>query len=280
VTSDGTARVWVDGRLLDNPDEGVITVRDHGFTVGDGVFEAVKIVEGRPFALSRHLRRLHRSATGLGLAPYDEGVVREAVAVVLEGSTMPLGRLRITQTAGPAPMGSGRTGDEPGTLVVAAAPMQPRNKPANVVTVPWPRNERGALAGLKTTSYAENVVALARAAERGGDEAVFANLAGNLCEGTGSNVFYVLDGELRTPTLASGCLAGITRELLLEWCDVVEVDEPIEVLERADEVFLASTTRDVQWVEQCDDRRWAEPGPMTQAAARTWREREQADIDP
>ena len=72
-----------------------------------------------------------------------------------------------------------------------------------MVTVPWPRNERGALAGLKTTSYAENVVALADASERGATEAVFANLAGHLCEGTGSNVFYVVDGELRTPTLAA-----------------------------------------------------------------------------
>lgn len=280
VTGRDSARVWVDGRLLDDPDEGVITVRDHGFTVGDGVFEAVKVVAGRPFALTRHLRRLTRSATGLGLAPYDEEVVREAVSVVLDGTAMPLGRLRITQTAGPAPMGSGRAGAEPGTLVVAVAPMQPRGKPADVVTVPWPRNERGALAGLKTTSYAENVIALDHAAQRGADEAVFANLAGDLCEGTGSNVFYVVDGELRTPTLASGCLAGITRELLLEWCDVVEVDEPVTVLERAEEVFLASTTRDVQWVARCDDRRWDAPGPVTLRASETWRERVQLDIDP
>ena len=78
-----------------------------------------------------------------------------------------------------------------------------------VATVPWPRNERGALAGLKTTSYGENVRALARAHEHGASEAVFANLQGHLCEGTGTNVFYVIGGELRTPTLASGCLAGV-----------------------------------------------------------------------
>ena len=106
--------------------------------------------------------------------------------------------------------------------------------------MPWPRNERGALAGLKTTSYAENVVALAYAQERGAGEAVFANLAGHLCEGTGSNVFYVVDGELRTPTLASGCLAGISRALLLEWYGGREVDEPVEVLDEADEIFLVS----------------------------------------
>ena len=255
-------------------------MRDHGFTVGDGVFEAVKIVDGRPFALSRHLRRLARSARGLGLTPYDEEHVRDAVSAVLTGFALPLGRLRITQTAGPAPMGSGRGDESRGTLVVAAAPMQARGVPAHLVTVPWPRNERGALAGLKTTSYAENVVALAHAAQRGGDEAVFANLAGDLCEGTGSNVFYAVDGELRTPTLASGCLAGITRELLLEWCDVVEVDAPVEVLHEADEVFLASTTRDVQWVTRCDERGWEQPGPLTHRAMQVWSRRERDDIDP
>ena len=84
---------------------------------------------------------------------------------------------------------------------------------------------------------------------------------GHLCEGTGSNVFYVVDGELRTPTLASGCLAGVTRALVLEWYGGREVDEPIEVVERASEIFLASTTRDVQAVARWDDRELAAPGP-------------------
>ena len=272
--------MWVDGRVLDDPRQPAIQVADHGFTVGDGVFEAVKVVDGVPFALSRHLRRLARSAAGLGLPAVDEDAVRRGVAEVLERRHLAFGRLRITYTAGPAPMGSGRPGDASTTLVVAAVAAAPRTGPASVVTVPWPRNERGAVAGLKTTSYAENVVALAYAAERGAEEAVFGNTAGNLCEGTGSNVFYVVDGELRTPTLASGCLAGITRELLVEWCGAREVDEPLEVLRTADEVFLASTTRDVQPVVRCDDRSWDVPGPVTEAAAETWRTREAEHADP
>jgi branched-chain amino acid aminotransferase len=152
--------------------------------------------------------------------------------------------------------------------------MDPAAETAQVATVPWPRNERGAIAGLKTTSYAENVVARAEAKRRGATEAVFANLAGHLCEGTGSNVFYVVDGELRTPTLASGCLAGVTRGLVLEWFGGREVDEPIEVLAEASEVFLASTTRDVQGVERWDDRDLPAPGPVTVEALATWRRRE------
>jgi branched-chain amino acid aminotransferase len=109
---------------------------------------------------------------------------------------------------------------------------------------------------------------------------VFANTVGHLCEGTGSNVFYVVDGELRTPSLASGCLAGITRGLVVEWCDVREVDEPVDVLGRADEVFLASTTRDVQPVRWCDGRDLGQTGPVTRAAATTWASREAQEVDP
>src|SRR6478752_5559209 len=93
-------------------------------------------------------------------------------------------------------------------------------------------------------------------------------------EGSGSNVFDVVDGELRTPTLASGCLAGVTRALVLEWYGGVEVDEPIEVLAQASEVFLTSTTRDVQGVAAWDDRELPAPGPVTKAAAELWRRRE------
>ena len=145
--------------------------------------------------------------------------------------------------------------------------------------MPWPRNERGALAGLKTTSYAENVVALSYAQARGASEAIFANLAGHLCEGTGSNVFYVVDGELRTPTLAAGCLAGISRALLLEWYGGREVDEPVEVLAEAEEIFLVSTTRDVQAVTRCDDRELV-VGPVTEDCRKVWTAREAEDVDP
>jgi branched-chain amino acid aminotransferase len=272
-------RAWVNGRLLEDPTAPAIAVSDHGVTVGDGVFEAVKVVDGVPFALTRHLARLARSAEGLGLPSFDEAEVRRGVAAVLAGPHLPLGRLRVTYTGGVAPLGSGR-GDSPPTLIVVADVLAPAAAATTAVTVPWPRNERGALSGLKTTSYAENVMALAFARDRGATEGLFANTAGHLCEGTGTNVFYVVDGELRTPTLASGCLAGISRALLLEWYGAREVDEPVDVLTRAEEVLLVSTTRDVQAVERCDGRELPASGPVTAECRRVWKTREAENPDP
>jgi branched-chain amino acid aminotransferase len=266
-------RTWVNGQLLTDPDAPALAARDHAVTVGDGVFEVLKVVDGRPFATEPHLERLSRSARGLGLPDPDLHEVRRAIHEVIGGAPLALGRVRITWTGGLAPLGSDR-GEGPPSLIVMAGPIDPWPDSAALVTVPWPRNERGALAGLKTTSYGENVRALAYARSHGASEAVFANLQGHLCEGTGTNLFYVVGGELRTPTLASGCLAGITRQLVLEWYGGTEVDEPIEIVRaQASEAFLASTTRDAQAIHRWDERDFDVPGPVTTEVRKVWQER-------
>jgi branched-chain amino acid aminotransferase len=271
--------IWVDGALRDHGDA-TVSVLDHGLTVGDGVFETLKVRDGLPFAMTRHLDRLARSARGLGLPEPDPDEVTRACAAVIAANPMPAARLRITYTGGPSPLGSER-GDAPATLVVALAPATLGPGPTAVVTVPWTRNERGALTGLKTTSYGENVVALSRAREQGATEALFANTRGRLCEGTGSNVFVVVGGRLLTPPLSSGCLAGITRELVLEWAGGEEADLPLGVLAEAEEVFLTSSTRDVQAVRRVDGRELATaPGPVTAKARRIFTERAAADPNP
>jgi branched-chain amino acid aminotransferase len=272
-------RTWVNGELLTDPDAPALAARDHGVTVGDGVFEALKVIDGRLFATDLHLERLMRSARGLGLPDPDLDQVRRGLAAVLDAEPLSLGRVRITWTGGLAPLGSDR-GAGPGTLTIMASPIDPWPDTAAVTTVPWPRNERGALAGLKSTSYGENVRALAYARQHGSSEAIFPNLQGHLCEGTGSNVFYVVDDELRTPTLASGCLAGVTRRLVLDWYGATEVDEPIEVLtEQASEAFLTSTTRDVQAIHRWNDRDFGAPGPITTQVRKVWHERQPEALD-
>uniref|UniRef100_A0AAU2VCC3 aminodeoxychorismate lyase n=1 Tax=Streptomyces sp. NBC_00003 TaxID=2903608 RepID=A0AAU2VCC3_9ACTN len=272
-------QIWVNGALRD-ADAAQISVLDHGLTVGDGVFETVKATGGSTFALTRHLDRLTRSARGLGLPDPDLDEVRRACAAVLDANPVALGRLRITYTGGLSPLGSDR-GDAGPTLVVALGETTRRPDTTAVITVPWTRNEHSAVAGLKTTSYAENVVALAKAHGAGASEALFANTAGQLCEGTGSNVFVVVDGRLHTPPLASGCLGGITRALTVEWAGAYETELSMDVLESAEEIFLTSTLRDVQAVHRVDRRQLADaPGPVTTKAMRIFDERAGSDLDP
>ncbi|MFI6512763.1 aminotransferase class IV [Streptosporangium sp. NPDC050855] len=272
--------VWLNGALL-APDRAVVSVFDHGLMVGDGVFETIKCVNGSTFALTRHLERLTLSARRMDLPDPDTEAIAEGIrACLAEAPPWRLGRVRVTYTSGPGPLGSDR-GDQGCTTVVIVDEQKPFPPVSDVTVVPWPRNERGVLAGVKSTSYGDNAKALFYAKARGGSEAIFQNTVGGLCEGTGSNVFVVRDGRPVTPTLASGCLAGVTRALALEWCGGVEEDLPLSALYEAEEAFLTSTTRDVQPIRAVDGTVLpAAPGPVTAKAMRVFAERAAADLDP
>ena len=276
-------KTWLNGSLLQSPDEPAISALDHGIIVGDGVFETVKVELNQPFALTRHLDRLVRSAEGLGIGTPDLGAIREGVAATLDGQDLAFGRIRVTVTSGRGPLGSPR-GNHGLTTVVIAEPSEKPPPISQIATVPWTRNERGALSGLKTTSYAENALMVEYALAGGASEAVMANTAGQLCEGTGANIMYVVDDQLITPTLSAGPLAGVTRALVLEWCagelDVVERDAPIDILQTADEVILVGTTRDVQGISKVDDRELNAPGPITAKAQEIWAREAAKGIDP
>ncbi len=268
--------VWLNGELVD-PATASVHWSDHGITVGDGVFETLKVIDGEPFAVTRHLQRLDRSAEGLGMNPLDRATLETGIAEVARALPLGTARLRITATTGPGPMGSSRGTSGP-TLLIAAMPIAVDSSPTDVVTVPFTRNPTSATAGLKTTSYAENVVALARAEAAGASESLLANTRGELCEGTGSNVFVALDGVLHTPPLTSGCLAGVTRTLVIEALDaagtpVLETALPMDAVDRAEEMFLTSSTRDVQAIRRVDGVELkASPGPLTINAAAAFSE--------
>ncbi|GIH26420.1 4-amino-4-deoxychorismate lyase [Acrocarpospora phusangensis] len=272
--------IWVNGDLL-APEQAVVSVFDHGLMVGDGVFETIKCMDGESFALTRHLDRLALSAKRVDLPEPDLAAIADGVRACLDAAPKwALGRIRVTYTSGPGPLGSDRGGEGTNTIIIVGE-QKPFPAAAEVVVVPWPRNERGALSGVKSTSYGDNAKALAYAKERGGGEAIFENLAGNLCEGTGSNVFLVTGGRLITPTLAAGCLAGVTRALTLEWCGGAEEDVPLSALYDAEEAFLTSTTRDIQPIGWVDGKPLPQaPGPVTQEAMRIFAARSADDLDP
>lgn len=271
--------VWVGGRLRTDPDEAMISATDHGLVVGDGVFEALKVTPDGPFAVRRHLDRLARSAAGMGLPTPDRAQILTAIDAVLAARRFAHGKLRITYTGGAGPLGS-QAAYGPPTLVVAAAPTDVPPASTDIVTAPWRRNEHGALTGVKSTSYGENVRGLAYAHAHGCGETVFLNTAGNVCEGTGTNVFCVFGDVVVTPPLDAGPLAGITRELVCEWTPVVERDLTLEDALTADEVFLTSSLRDLQLVERWDGHTFAPARPVSRRLAGLFAERAGADLDP
>ncbi len=268
----------VNGSLIESG-KGVILPNDHSVIVGDGVFETIQVFNGQPFAITRHLRRLKNSSKGLGLLPPNEDAIKDAVDKVL-GADPEAGLIRITWSSGTGPLGSARGGNS-GTLIVATQAKKIWPASESVHIVPWPRNERGALTGLKTTSYAENVLALETAHLHGSDEALFLNTTGLLCEGTGTNIFLVIEGELVTPSLSSGCLAGITREIVLEIAEVIERDILPEELNLCSEAFLTSSTRDLSPISRFDNLEIPLcPGPITQKIAHAFSELKSSQPDP
>jgi branched-chain amino acid aminotransferase len=262
------ALVYLNGKLLEE-NTAVVSVFDHGFTTGDGVFESVLVENGRTFALERHLDRLAKSAAIIGIASPARDELREAVAAVVGSAGFRRAKVRITVTPGSGPLASDR-GEASPSLIVAIEELRPAPRPGEgtrVAVSPWPRSNGEAIAGAKTISYVENVVVLAWAHRQGADEALFVNRQDNLCEGTGSNVFVAIGGRLLTPPLSSGCLAGVTRGLVIETSGADETDIPIARLAEAEEAFLTSTSRGVLAIAAIDNRPIRCPGPLTLRAA-------------
>lgn len=244
-------KVYINGEFRD-ADEPALLVSDHGFTVGDAVFETIKTIDSVPYAMTRHLERLSRSASGLGL-PTPPSALHLAIAELLTAEPLKgLGRIRLTWSGGPGPAGSLRAHPIEPTLVISHTSAPTPAARARVVTVPYPRNERSPLSGIKSTSYAENVLALSYARERGGDEAIFADTQGRLAEGSGSNIIIFDGTNFITPSLDCGVLAGTARGLAIEWFGVHEGEIPLHSLTSAKSVLLTSSLRDLQLVSHVD----------------------------
>lgn len=270
------ANIWINGRIVSTA-EARISPFDHGFLVGDGVFETLVARHGRPFTPTRHWRRLVASCQAMNIVPPEYEVYLHAILATMQANDLADARVRVTLTSGDGPLGSDR-GESPATMTVAVTALKPWPPTETAMVVPWTRNERSALAGIKSTSYADNVRALALAHASGAGEAILANTRDELCEGTGTNIFIVSAGVVQTPPLSSGCLAGVTRALVLEACAaagiaVEEIALPIAVLHTCDEAFLTSSTRDVHPLARIDQR--AMPGvdgPVTQRVAQAFRD--------
>jgi branched-subunit amino acid aminotransferase/4-amino-4-deoxychorismate lyase len=247
-----TALAVLDGTVLP-ADEATIGVTDLGLLRGDGVFEVVKVYDGRPFALDDHLRRMATSAQNLRLE-VDLDAVRADIGALLEQAGAFTGAVRFLIS---------RSGRRIG-LVEATPAAFPPLALARVEYVP-PR----ILDGVKSLSYAGNMLAQRIAKERGADDALLVTPHGRVLEAPTSAFFVSFDGEtLVTPPLSDRVLDSITRRRLLSLLpDAREEVVTADALGRAREAFLASTTREVQAIARVDDVALPEsPGPLTAAA--------------
>ncbi len=249
--------VYLNGVLLPL-DEATIACGDRGFLLGHGLFETLRVINGRTLTVEYHLERFYPAAEKLGLSLPTKSELMGGVTSLIEKNQVVDARLRITLTGGD----SARS-----TLLMTTEPLPVYPASARVVTVPFTRNERGALAGIKSTSYGESLAALQYARDRGGDEAIFANTTGNLCEGATTNVFVIIDGMIATPPLSSGCLPGIARRRVLELCraDQIPLEErniPLPLPDEVEFAFLTSSLRGLHPISDFDGRKLSVNHPL------------------
>jgi branched-chain amino acid aminotransferase len=251
----------LDGEVRDSA-EALIPVTDEGLLRGDGVFEVVRLYDGRPFALDDHLARMARSAANLRL-PFDADAVRADAEALLAAADHGDAKLRLVVTRG-------------GRRIALVEPMLDPLPSAALALVEYAPVRT--LDGVKSLSYGANMLATRLAKEQGADEALLTTPHGRLLEGPTQSFFCVLGGELVTPPLSEHVLDSITRRRLLEVVDVVERPLARDDIPRMEEAFLASTTREVLPIHAIDGRELPAPGHRTREAADRLRERIEAEL--
>ena len=227
-----------------NWEESAFLEATHEVLTGQGLFETILVKDQVPQFLDLHLARLQNSSEIMGIPAPDSEKVIVGVEQLLLLQQGKLGRLRITlYRDAPSPQ-----------LMLSLIDVKPSLEKVRVNISPWTRNENSVIAGAKSASYAENVVALERAKASGFTETLFFNNAGQLAEAATSNIVIVVDGEAVTPPLSSGCLPGITRQVLLERGVMREVSIDSGSLERASAAALLSSIRGVQPINVLGER--------------------------
>jgi branched-chain amino acid aminotransferase len=284
------AMVNVNGRIFDQ-EHAVISVFDHGFLYGEGIYETLRTYNGEPFLFDRHLRRLRKSASMLTLAvPVDDPQiavrVRETVIAAGLGEAGNEAYIRILITRGVGEL----TYDpaacaEPTFVVIVKRQLNPPPEAyehgVRVALVSTVRNHPASVNPIiKSNNLLNNALAMQEAFRRGAFEGVMRNYRGELAECTTANLFVVRGGAALTPPLDAGLLAGITREFLFEVGSELGIPVREQVLRDddlfgADEAFLSSTTREIVPIVRVDDSTIANgrPGPVTRALLAGFRQK-------
>jgi branched-chain amino acid aminotransferase group I len=285
-----TETIYLNGSLV-SVSEARVSVFDHGFLYGYGLFETMRAYNGRIFLLDRHLKRLHTSAGAIGLSGLLSGLDLEKACIdTLQANGMKDARLRLTVTGGESDAfpWEGKVGQP--TIVITVRsytglPPEEYEKGYRIGLSSVRRCKESRISHLKSTSYLASVVGKIEAARQDLDEALLLNNDGYLAEGGSSNVFFVRSSRLVTPSVASGILPGITRELVIELAEelhipVTEGTVGIAVIRQCEEAFLTNSVMEIMPVTSAGDKSGravivgsGKPGPITRKLMVAYKER-------
>ncbi|MEM8952906.1 MAG: branched-chain-amino-acid transaminase [Verrucomicrobiota bacterium] len=269
-------KVYIDGQLLDEADA-KISVFDHGLLYGDGIFEGIRLYDGRVFELDTHIDRFFDSARAIELSlPLDKAALTEAILETIRANNLQDGYVRLLATRGAGGLGLNPYLCEKASIIVIASkialyPEEKYQEGLTVVTCGTRRPSHAALSpAVKSLNYLNNVMGKIEAMHAGADEGVMLNEQGLVSECTGDNIFVVKDGAVTTPPVAAGILDGITRRIVIGLiADLgLPISEPMMTrydLYTADEVFLTGTAAEIISVVEYDNRTIGDgnPGPVT-----------------
>ncbi|MDB6062093.1 MAG: branched-chain-amino-acid transaminase [Verrucomicrobiaceae bacterium] len=274
--TDAQSLCWQNNRIVDAA-TATISVLDHGLLYGDGVFEGIRFYRRRPFRLAAHLQRLIDSARAIGLSiPLTSDDLSNAITALIAAFGNDDGYLRLVVTRGAGPMGLDPSRCEnPQVFIVASAlqliSTERRLAGAAVIIAATRRLSADGLdPRIKSLNYLNHILARMEANHAGADEAILLNSAGRVTEGSADNVFVVKRGTLFTPPIYEGALDGITRGVVIELAQELELplrEIPIAPydLHTADEIFLTGTGAELIPVRQVDGRPVQHcPGPIFQ----------------
>jgi branched-chain amino acid aminotransferase len=265
-----SAFVWLNGALLPES-EARLSIFDRGFTLGDGVFETLRVKGGRPLWLADHLARLRQGAAVLGIpVPLDDGAVERGLLGLIEARGCPEASLRLTLSRGP----SQARGVWPPALpmtptllaTLAAFSGAPRPPLALTLARSVRRNEHSPLSSIKSLNYGDSILARREAESRGADDALMMNGAGSIICATVGNIFLRIGGRWVTPPVSDGILAGTARRRLIPLLNAAESSIGPADLDRAD-AGLISNSLSLSVIGGVDGQQWSDISDLAASLA-------------
>ena len=270
------SNVWINGKRYDKS-EAKVSVFDHGFLYGDGVFEGIRIYSGKVFRLREHIERLYESARTILLeVPLSREQMTQSVLDAAKAYGKQDGYIRLVVSRGAGSLGlDPKKCSDPQVIIIvddiSLYPAEAYEKGMRVITSSFIRNHANALnPRVKSLNYLNNILAKIEADRAGVPEAIMLNHNGEVAECTADNIFLVKHDTLRTPHLAAGILEGITRNAVIELARAAKITVQEMALTRhdvysADECFLTGTGAEIAPIVECDGRPIGngKPGPIT-----------------